>query len=162
MHSISVPKELICGLVNHRTIHLLCKLSAESRSRISPSNNLFFVPQNSRNSKNSRIGNKQTRTKNLHTLQRIGDVNVSCQTKVHPESQLFIQFNIHLSSTVEFLWCLRRWIIFLQCGRPGLDPWARKIPWRREWLPTPTFLPGEFQEPGGLQSMGSKMWWFSR
>ena len=31
MHSISVPKELICGLVNHRTIHLLCKLSAESQ-----------------------------------------------------------------------------------------------------------------------------------
>ena len=24
------------------------------------------------------------------------------------------------------------------------DPWVRKIPWRREWLPTPLFLPGEF------------------
>ena len=23
------------------------------------------------------------------------------------------------------------------------DPWVRKIPWRREWLPTPVFLPGE-------------------
>ena len=23
------------------------------------------------------------------------------------------------------------------------DPWGRKIPWRREWLPTPVFLPGE-------------------
>ena len=22
--------------------------------------------------------------------------------------------------------------------------WAGKIPWRREWLPTPVFLPGEF------------------
>ena len=22
--------------------------------------------------------------------------------------------------------------------------WIRKIPWRREWLPTPVFLPGEF------------------
>ena len=28
-------------------------------------------------------------------------------------------------------------------GRPGLDPWVGKI-WRREWLPTPVFLPGEF------------------
>ena len=27
--------------------------------------------------------------------------------------------------------------------RPGFDPWIRKIPWRREWLPTPVFLPGE-------------------
>ena len=25
-----------------------------------------------------------------------------------------------------------------------LDPWVGKIPWRREWLPTPVFLPGEF------------------
>ena len=23
------------------------------------------------------------------------------------------------------------------------DPWVRKISWRREWLPTPVFLPGE-------------------
>ena len=29
------------------------------------------------------------------------------------------------------------------CGRPGFDPWAGKIPWRRERLPTPVFLPGE-------------------
>ena len=27
----------------------------------------------------------------------------------------------------------------LQCGRPGFDPWVRKIPWRRETLPTPGF-----------------------
>ena len=32
----------------------------------------------------------------------------------------------------------------LQPGRPGFDPWVRKIPWRRKWLPTPVFLPGEF------------------
>ena len=23
----------------------------------------------------------------------------------------------------------------LQCGRPGFDPWVRKILWKREWLP---------------------------
>ena len=34
--------------------------------------------------------------------------------------------------------------IRLQCGRPGLGPWVGKIPWRREWLPTPVFWPGEF------------------
>ena len=33
----------------------------------------------------------------------------------------------------------------LQCRRPGLHPWVRKIPWRREWQPTPVFLPGEAQ-----------------
>ena len=27
--------------------------------------------------------------------------------------------------------------------RPGFDPWVGKLPWRRKWLPTPVFLPGE-------------------
>ena len=26
---------------------------------------------------------------------------------------------------------------------PGFDPWVGKIPWRRQWQPTPVFLPGE-------------------
>ena len=34
--------------------------------------------------------------------------------------------------------------IHLQCGRPGFDLWVGKIPWGREWLPTPVFWPGEF------------------
>ena len=41
-----------------------------------------------------------------------------------------------------------------QCGRPGFDPWVGKIPWRREWLPTPVFWPGEFHglySPWGLK-----------
>ena len=49
--------------------------------------------------------------------------------------------------------------IYLQCGRPVFNPWVGKIPWRRAWQPTPVFLPGESpwtEEPGGLQSMGSK------
>ena len=31
----------------------------------------------------------------------------------------------------------------LLCRRPTIDPWVRKIPWKREWQPTPLFLPGE-------------------
>ena len=27
---------------------------------------------------------------------------------------------------------------------PGFDPWVGKVPWRREWLPTSVFWPGEF------------------
>ena len=30
-----------------------------------------------------------------------------------------------------------------QYRRCEFDPWVGKIPWRREWLPTPVFLPGE-------------------
>ena len=31
----------------------------------------------------------------------------------------------------------------MQCGRPGFNPWVRKISWRRKWQPTPVFLPGK-------------------
>ena len=34
---------------------------------------------------------------------------------------------------------LQEWL-FLQRGRPTLDPWVRKIPWRRAWQPIPVFL----------------------
>ena len=30
----------------------------------------------------------------------------------------------------------------LQCGTPGFNPLVGKIPWRREWQPTPVFWPG--------------------
>ena len=29
------------------------------------------------------------------------------------------------------------------CGRPRFNPWVGKIPYRREWQPTPVFLSGE-------------------
>ena len=35
-------------------------------------------------------------------------------------------------------------------GRPGFNPWVRKIPWRRKWRPTPVFLPGESHEQRNL------------
>ena len=37
-----------------------------------------------------------------------------------------------------------------------MDPWFRKIPWRREWLPTPAFLPGEFH--GERSLVGYSPW----
>ena len=30
-----------------------------------------------------------------------------------------------------------------QCRKPRFDIWVREIPWRRKWLPTLIFLPGE-------------------
>ena len=43
-------------------------------------------------------------------------------------------------------------------SRDWVDPWVRKIPWRRKWQPTPVFLPGKFhgQEPGGCSPWGHK------
>ena len=36
------------------------------------------------------------------------------------------------------------------------DPWVRKIHWRRKWLPTPVFLPGEFH--GQRSLVGYSPW----
>ena len=51
----------------------------------------------------------------------------------------------------------------LQCGRHGFNPRVRKIPWRREWQPTPVFFPREFHgqksvadySPWGCQGLGT-------
>ena len=37
------------------------------------------------------------------------------------------------------------------------DPWVRKIPWRRKWQPTPTFLP-EKQSHGQRSLVGCNPW----
>ena len=44
-------------------------------------------------------------------------------------------------------------------GDLGFDPWVGKIPWRREWLPTPVLLPGEFQ---GQRSLAGHSPWGRR
>ena len=46
--------------------------------------------------------------------------------------------------------------ICLQYRRLWFDPWVEKIPWRREWLPTPVFLPGESR---GQRSLASYSLW---
>ena len=43
--------------------------------------------------------------------------------------------------------------IYLQYRRPGFNPWVGKIPWRREWPPTPVFLPGEFHRQRSLAAI---------
>ena len=52
---------------------------------------------------------------------------------------------------------LPRWISgkepACQCRRHkkhGFNPWARKIPWRRAWQPTPVLLLGEFHAQRSL------------
>ena len=53
--------------------------------------------------------------------------------------------------------CWPRWQrICLQCR---CNPWVRKIPWRREWLPSPVFLPRKSHGQAslvGLQFTGSQ------
>ena len=43
-----------------------------------------------------------------------------------------------------------------QFRRCGFNPWIGKIPWRREWQPTPVFLPGKSH--GQRSLMGYSPW----
>ena len=38
----------------------------------------------------------------------------------------------------------------------GFDPWVGKIPWGRDWLPIPVFLPGDFH--GQRSLVGYSHW----
>ena len=40
--------------------------------------------------------------------------------------------------------------------RHAFNPWVGKIPWRREWQPTPVLLPGESH---GLRSLAGYSPW---
>ena len=40
-----------------------------------------------------------------------------------------------------------------------VDLWAGKIPWRRAWLPSSVFLPGESQGWGSL--VGCRLWGYT-
>ena len=44
-------------------------------------------------------------------------------------------------------------------GDPVSYSWVRKIPWRREWLPTPVFLLGESHEQRSLVGYSEVHWY---
>ena len=54
-----------------------------------------------------------------------------------------LELGIWEPSTNEFTGGSDSKSICLQCGRPGFNPWVRKITWWRKWQPTPVFLPGK-------------------
>ena len=43
--------------------------------------------------------------------------------------------------------------------RGRFDPWVRKIPWRREWQPTPVFLS---RESHGQRSLAGTVHWVGK
>ena len=55
----------------------------------------------------------------------------------------FIHTDSILKDIMCFLGQLRWRRICLQCERPRFNPQVGKTPWRREWQPTPVFLPGK-------------------
>ena len=61
----------------------------------------------------------------------------------HKGSPFIPLMNLIAYYSILFPWWLRGQSVCLQWGRPGYDPWVRKIPWRRKLQPTPVLLPGK-------------------
>ena len=58
-------------------------------------------------------------------------------------------------NTMELTWWFRWQRFCLLCRRPRFSLWVRKTLWRREWQPTPLFLPGEFHGQRSLAGYSS-------
>ena len=58
----------------------------------------------------------------------------------------FIQKQVNCVRNVILLLLFK--ILFQGSSWPGLDPWVRKSPWRRKWLPNAVFLSGRLQSMG--------------
>ena len=56
-----------------------------------------------------------------------------------------------------FLWWLSGKEYACQCRKCLFSPCVGKIPWRREWQPTPVFLPEESHGQGALAGKESDM-----
>ena len=84
-------------------------------------------------------------------------LHTECKEKTPTKMQLFaLLFTDYYSG---LSWWLRRQTICPLCERCRFDSWVRRIPWRREWLPTPVFLPGEFH--GQKSLVDYSPWGFS-
>ena len=59
-------------------------------------------------------------------------------------------------------WWLSWQRICLQCKRPGFNPCVKKIPWKREWLPTLVYLTGESHGQRNLWGVGCYSPWGSK
>ena len=70
-------------------------------------------------------------------------VYVSCYIRPAPLHINWI--NMYPFIDIHASWWLRWLRIHSQCRRHRFNLWIRKILWRREWQPTPVFLPGESQ-----------------
>ena len=75
--------------------------------------------------------------------------------------------SIHREENITFKICIEQkpnfffffLILSYTVWEPEFHPWVRKIHWRREWLPTPVFLRGEFH---GQRSLAGYIPWLCK
>ena len=92
-------------------------------------------------------------------VQPLRNIAVSCSLSLSCSSLFYLDWAlIHWASQMTLVVKKKKKKIHLpmQGERDGFPPWVRKIPWRREWQPTPVFLPGKSH---GLRSLAGYSLW---
>ena len=122
----------------------------------------IFLPGKSHGQR-SLVGYIHRAAKESDTTEQLNnDNNISGKRKMSQIFEILVLDMVHTQHTSVnpwrpgIPWWLRWSRICLQCGRPGFDPSAGKIPWRRKWQLTPLFLPG--QSHGQRSLVGFSPW----
>ena len=94
---------------------------------------------------------KDIQTNIQHSL-IVSDIDIAHDLRCYNSTHVFLLKGLpRWHSGKESAWQCRR------CRRHGFYPWVGKSPWRRNWQPTPVFLPGKCheqrKESGGLRSV---------
>ena len=121
-------------------------------------NNLYDISSFSLKTFDNPLSTDTHKVRTSNTVRRISSLKAFCcyftcktslllSLKANDESMcryfwLFLFPRWHWASLVTQL--VKNSTAELNPGRPGLYPWAGKIPWRRERWPIPVFLSGEF------------------
>ena len=89
---------------------------------------------------------------------RIIEIHISCDV------ERFLRYIRYESERCMFTQGLPWWpskeptfTVWGGCRRPRFDPWVGKIPWRREWQPTPVFVPGKSHGQRRLAGYSSRV-----
>ena len=113
--------------------------------------------------KNTRVGSHSF-LQGIFLIQGLNSGLLHCRQMLYRlsyQAKQMIETRYHLELKESINWdgasLIAQWSrIHLQCRRPGFDSWVRKIPCRREQLPTLVFLPGEFHGQSSL--VGYSLW----
>ena len=90
-----------------------------------------------------------TNSRSLLKLRSIKSVMPSNHLIIDTHTYIFLHIYVYTHT-----YGLPRWFSgkepACQCTRHGLNPWVRKIPWRRKWQSIPVFLPRKSHGQRGL------------
>ena len=150
----SIPFPGASGQPSEKEIFSLLQLTWSSRCHLHPRNSVRFQARLANDPRRSHLLCSPERTSRQQPL---GSPRLRCSEGLACRFKLFGGCADILSKSNVFFDGTSNKEPASQCGRRKrcrLNPWVGKIPCRREWQPTPVFLPGKSQGQRSLVGYG--------